>query len=212
MRTILIIVMLCVGFGASAQEVYTSSGKPANAKKKEKKPEGFDVSRLIIGGGIGLGFGTVTSVSVSPIIGYRISDKFSAGVGFGYQYLRVKDYWEVEDFNNPGVVNYYDLKSSFISASVWARYLILTYLFTQVEYEHNFMSLTEPRFSPSGSGAIENAKVKWNAPSVLVGIGYRQPITDNSSLYIMGMYDVLQHEYSPYRGGIFPRIGFNIGF
>ena len=74
------------------------------------------------------------------------------------------------------------------------------------------MSLTEPRFSPSGSGAIENAKVKWNAPSVLVGIGYRQPITDNSSLYIMGMYDVLQHEYSPYRGGIFPRIGFNIGF
>jgi hypothetical protein len=212
MRKILIIVMLCVGFGASAQEVYTSSGKPANAKKKEKKPEGFDISRLIVGGGIGLGFGTVTTVSVSPIVGYRITDKLSAGVGFGYQYLKVKDFFEVQDINPPYGYQYYDYKASIISASVWARYLILTNLFAQVEYEHNFMSYTEPRFSQSGSGAIENTKTKYNAPSVLVGIGYRQPITDNSSLYIMGMYDVLQNELSPYYGRIFPRIGFNIGF
>ena len=79
--------MVLVGYTASAQEVYTSSGRPANAKKKEEKQKGFDISRLVVGGGIGLGFGDITSISVSPMVGYRITDNFSAGVGFGYQYL-----------------------------------------------------------------------------------------------------------------------------
>ena len=212
MKKILILMMVLVGYTASAQEVYTSSGRPANAKKKEEKQKGFDISRLVVGGGIGLGFGDITSISVSPMVGYRITDEFSAGVGFGYQYLRVKNFFEVEDFNTPGIYHYFDYKATITSASVWARYLVLQNLFAQAEYEHNFMSYTEPRFSPTGSGEVVNTKVKYNAPSLLLGVGFRQPITENSSLYIMGMYDVLQDKYSPYYGRIFPRIGFNIGF
>jgi hypothetical protein len=210
MRKVLILLMLCIGFGASAQEVYTSSGKPANAKKKEEKKKGFDPSRLIVGGGIGFGIGQVTTVSISPIVGYRISEKFAAGVGFGYQYLKVKDYFEIPDIN--GVVSYYDYKSSIISASVWGRYLILRNLFAQVAYEHNFMSFQDYGFDPNGSGNIVGEKIKYDAPSVLVGAGFRQPISDNASMFIIAQYDVLQDKYSPYYGRIVPNIGFNIGF
>ncbi len=211
MRNILTICLLCFcTMAASAQEVYTSSGRPANAKKKQQKPQGFDITRLVVGGTLGIGFGNYTTIAVAPVIGYRITDKFAAGVGFGYQYVKAKDYFEIMDLN--GVINYYDYKSNMISASVWARYLILQQLFAHVEYEHNFMTFQDYRFAQNGSGAIEDYKVKYNVPSLLVGIGYRQPVGANASFYIMGIYDVLQKEYSPYRGTIFPRIGFTLGF
>jgi hypothetical protein len=212
MRKVLILLMLCIGFGASAQEVYTSSGKPANAKKKEEKKKGFDPSRLIVGGGIGFGIGDVTTFSVSPIVGYRISEKFAAGVGFGYQYLKVKDYFELQELDSPYAYQYYDYKSSIISVSVWGRYLIFRNLFVQLAYEHNFMSFQNYRYGPGPEYDIEPFKIKYNAPSVLVGVGFRQPISDNASMFIMAQYDVLQNEYSPYYGRIVPNIGFNIGF
>jgi hypothetical protein len=210
MRKLLILLMLCIGLGASAQEVYTSSGKPANAKKREEKKKGFDPSRLIVGGGIGLGFGDITSISVSPIVGYRITDKFAAGVGFGYQYLKVKDYYEVPELDSPWASHFYDYKSSIVSASVWARYIVWKNLFAQVAYEHNFMSYQDYRYNQNYD--IEGFKVRYDAPSLLVGAGFRQPISDNASVYFTVMYDVLQNEKSPYYGRIFPNIGFNIGF
>jgi hypothetical protein len=212
MKKILIVLMVCVGLGASAQEVYTSSGRPANAKKKEERKKGFDVSRLVVGGGLGIGIGSVTTLGISPIIGYRITDKFAAGVGFGYQYLKAKDYFQYQDLDSPFAIHTYDLKASTITTSVWARYLILTNLFAHVEYEHNFSSYNDVGFATNGSGQLENRKIKYDVPALLVGVGFRQPISENSSLFIMGMYDVLQREMSPYRGGIFPRIGFTIGF
>lgn len=212
MRKVLIALLLCAGLAADAQEVYTSSGRPAGARKKEqkKKERGFDASKIVAGGMIGLGFGSTTSISIAPVLGYRITDNLAAGVGFGYQYLKVKDYFTLEDLN--GNVSYYDYKASMISASVWARYLIMEHLFAHLEYEHNFMSFQDYVFDPAGTGKIVSDKVTYNVPSLLAGVGYRQPISDNASMYIMGMYDVLQQDYSPYKGSIFPRIGFTIGF
>ena len=201
---------MCFGISAMAQETYTSSGRPEGAKRKEQKKKGFDTDRLIYGGGLGLGFGRSTTISVSPIIGYRITDKFSAGVGFGYQYAKIKNYFELQDINT-GAWNYYDYKSSIASASVWTRYLILPSLFAHVEYEHNFMSFQNYRFAQNGTGTIESYKEKYNAPALLVGGGYRQAVTDRASITLMLLYDVIKDEYSPYQG-IFPTIGFNIGF
>jgi long-subunit fatty acid transport protein len=39
------------------------------------------ISRLYAGGNFGLGFGTLTSIDVSPMIGYNINRHFSGGVG-----------------------------------------------------------------------------------------------------------------------------------
>lgn len=54
MKRLLIILFVLIGFAASAQRTYTSSGRPLNAKKKkEVRKKGFDPSRIVFGGGIG---------------------------------------------------------------------------------------------------------------------------------------------------------------
>lgn len=210
MKRILLIIALCVlGQTLQAQEVYTSSGRRNGYK--QKKDNGFDASKLIFGGGLGLSFGNVTSISVSPVVGYRITDNFSAGIGIGYQYFRVKDFFELYNAKN-NQYQYYDYKSSVYSGSVWARYLIWDNIFAHAEYQHNILRFHDYKYDPGGSGDIVSFKTDYTVPCLLVGGGYRQPITENSSLVIMILYDVLQDKYSPYRNTVDYRIGFNIGF
>lgn len=216
MKNILIVLLVVIGFSASAQEVYTSSGRPVGSKRKEdkrkKEKDGFSLSRLVVGGTLGFGMGdNVIAFNVAPMVGYRITDKLAAGVGFGYQYYKAKDYLEI---TNPitNETKLYDLKANMISASVWARYLVFDRLFVHAEYEHNFYTYQDYRFSQSGTGDIEAYKLKLDVPCLLLGVGYRQPVSENASVYILGFYDVLQRELSPYYGAIQPRIGFTIGF
>jgi hypothetical protein len=208
------VLLIALGFTASAQEVYTSSGRPVGAKpkqQKKQKPDGFDWSRIVVGGTLGFGMGDNTlAFSVAPVIGYRITDKLAAGIGFGYQYYKQKDFFQIVDYNTNNIY-YRDYKASMMSASVWARYLIFDKLFVHAEYEHNFFSFNDYQFNYN-TGQIDASKLRINVPSVLLGVGYRQPISENASVYIMGFYDVLQKEYSPYKGSIQPRIGFTVGF
>ena len=131
MRNIIVAALLMIGLNVSAQEVYTSSGKPPGVKQKEMerrkrdKEKGFDASRIIVGGTLGFGMADkVIAFSISPMVGYRITDKLAAGVGFGYQYYKQKDYFELVNYNT-NEVYYRDYKASMISASVWSRYLVL---------------------------------------------------------------------------------------
>jgi long-subunit fatty acid transport protein len=48
-------------------------------------------SRLYVGGNFGLGFGTLTSIDVSPMIGYNINRHFSGGVGATYMYYSYRN-------------------------------------------------------------------------------------------------------------------------
>lgn len=205
--------MLFIGFASvSAQEVYSSSGKPIKEKKEEKEDKGFSTSKIIFGGGFGLGLGSVTNISVSPMVGYRITDRFSAGVGFGYQYLRVKDYYPLTDpATGQGV--YKPLKASMYSPSVWARYVFWNNLFAHAEYEHNFMSFkryfNNTALNPPAISSMNDTR---NAPSLLLGGGGRWPVSDRVSFIILALYDVIQDNYSPYKGTVAIRFGINAGF
>lgn len=213
MKKLLIIILLqAFTFSIFAQDVYTSSGRSANAKKKQEK-KGFDPSRLIIGGGLGLAFGNVTNISVSPIVGYRLTERLAAGVGLGYQYVRIKDYWVITDLQT-AQDRFYPYKASIYSASVWTRFVVWNNLFLHAEYEHNFMSFKEYDYDYNVSYPypIVDKNVNYNAPSVLLGAGYRAPVSPRASFTVMALYDVLQDKYSPYQNSIFFRFGFNVGF
>lgn len=205
-----VLSMLCVllAISAGAQEVYNSSGRRITSKKQEKKG-GFDRDKLIIGAGIpNLGFyNGVFSIGLAPIVGYRITDNFSAGVGVGFQYVSFKDYYT---FYPGGQEERYPLRSTFYYPSVWARYVVFQNFFVHVEGEYDMQTLTQ--YGPDFSGNIEKYKTSYNSPALLVGAGLRQPVSDNSSLVIMALYDVLQDKYSPYRNTLDLRIGFNVGF
>jgi hypothetical protein len=198
--------------GLQAQSTYRSSGKPKYNSNKKKKNEETFVQKLIFGGGIGLAFGDYTNISVTPVIGYRITDNFSAGIGFGYQYVKIKNFFEVEDPNSPGFYDYYDLKANLFSASIWARYIVWRNLFAHAELEQNYMSFKSPGYDPNGSGNIIETTDKYQAPCLLLGGGYRQPMGDRASVNFTLLYDVLQDTYSPYGNQPFIRIQFLAGF
>lgn len=196
----------------SAQEVYSSSGKPISQYRREqkKKQEGFQTSRIVFGGGMGLGIGTVTNISISPIVGYRITDKFTAGIGMGYQYLRIKDYYPVAD-PNTGAAIYKPLVAQVYSPSVWARYSIWRNIFAHVEYEHDFMSFRK-YVNNTFKNTIESITDHADVPCLLVGAGARWPISDRVSFIMLALYDVIQDKQSPYYGNIALRFGVNAGF
>jgi hypothetical protein len=194
--TLIVCLLFSLCLQAGAQEIYNSSGA-RNARPKPQKEGGFDPQRLIFGGGLWVTFGQVTSIYVAPVVGYRFSDRFAAGTGLTYEYWRDKVY--EQDYN-------------LLAPSIWTRFLVFQNLFLQAEYQQSFMSFSWMGFDPNGSGNVVRLKDKFSVPSLLLGGGYRQPITENSSMYMMAMYDVIQDPMSPYRGIVDFRIGFNVGF
>ena len=211
--SIIVIVFSIINI-ASAQDVYSSSGRSLNKEKTNVKSDKLiDPDRLIFGGwgvfGIGSG---ITNIGITPILGYRITDEFSAGIGFGYQYLRVKEYFPVITGVN-GEEELRPLNAHFYSPSVWARYLIWSNIFAHAEYEHNISSFKEytndfTQFPPTEITRQSTASV----PSMLVGGGIRQPVGGRSSFVFMVLYDVLQDPQSPYYNTVAVRVGFNAGF
>lgn len=148
---------------------------------KNKEPIG---DRIFYGGNFGLMFGTITYVELSPLIGYKISERLSAGPGVSYIYLQD---------------NRFDLSTSVYGGRLFARYNFTDYLFGHGEYE---VLNRESPYSLEG---------RVNVTSIFVGGGYRQRLGPNSFLSIMGLWNLNDSEYSIYRNPII-RMGFSTGF
>lgn len=140
--------------------------------------------RLFYGGNFGLMFGSITYIEISPLIGYKFSDRFSAGPGISYIYLQD---------------NRFGLSTNIYGGRVFARYNITDFLFGHGEYE---ILNRESPYSLEG---------RINVTSLFVGGGYRQRIGSNSFLFIMGLWNLNDSEYSIYRNPII-RMGFSTGF
>ena len=140
--------------------------------------------RIFTGGNLGLQFGPVTVIDVSPIIGYRITDKIQAGIGFTYQYYKY---------------DAYKFETNVYGGKLFGRYFITDYLFAHAEYE--YLNLE----------AFDFKKRRVDVTSLLGGAGYFQKFGNNSGFTIMLLYNFTESVYTPYNNPVF-RIGFNIGF
>lgn len=224
MKKLILLSVLCLAIGAAqAQETYNSSGRAGKARYKENvEKKGFDPHRLLFGGGIGLGFGTYTNIYIAPSVGYRLTDNLAAGVSLGYNYLNIKNYY-VSYNAITGAQKSMSLSQSIYSGSIWARYTIIENILIQAEFELNNISDYQTFKYDKDGWAVPDAK-RLTIPSLLLGGGYRQPLGNNSYLFMMAMYDVLQNipsntrefqnqkvSISPYAGGLFFRVGFAIG-
>jgi hypothetical protein len=164
----------------------TSHAQDSTMIRKHPLRENFR-DRVFVGGNVGFQFGTVTFAEVSPLIGYRFTDKISAGIGATYQYYRYKD-------------PTYQLETNVYGGRVFGRYFFTDYLFAHAEYE--YLNLETYNFYPT--------KRLW-VESFLVGGGYFQRISDsNSGIYIMLLYNLTESIYTPYSNPII-RIGVNLG-
>ncbi len=207
MKNVLLVCLLFVGVSyASAQEVYTSSGKQGYQKKVNKKKKGYDPDKLIIGGGLNAGFGNgFVNVGISPILGYRFTNHFQAGIGVGYQYYQEPEYVDPVD---PYKVSY--ARENIVYPNIWTRYFVYKNFFVDGTLEYDIINLKQPGYDNMGNfGTI---KENVTNTCLLLGVGIKQPLGGRVSAYFELIYDVLQGQYSPYpQGAPDIRIGFATG-
>ncbi len=224
MKRISIIGLLVVlSLGAMAQVRYNSGG--GSSKPKEN---GFDPQKVVIGGGLRFGMASgQLLLGASPMVGYRVAPNFMAGVILGYQYYRVKDSRSVMN-TTTGRYETYPSVDHLFSPGLWARYNLFNSFFVHAQFEYHLASSrwTEPARLAGGSG-VEKVKASYTIPTLLIGAGYRLPVSDRIGIYFGLSYDVLQHSskktitdsrgsqwiaQSPYFGNFNPTIGLGIGF
>lgn len=176
-KLVVLILSTCVVSIASAQ--YRSGGAG---------------DKLYFGGGVGLSIGTgITSISASPLVGYKLTNEFSVGVRATYQYIKYKDL--NAQFNNFG-------------GSLFSRYQVTNNYFAHIEYEQ--LSFEYPTgISPDGE--IESERATNDA--FFVGGGFSEPISRSASFTVTILYDLLyDDELSPYASPLNIRAGMAIGF
>jgi hypothetical protein len=164
---------------------------------QEEKPRFLD--RMFFGGGLGLQFGDYTVIDIAPIVGYKLTEKFSAGVGVTYIYEHLKQ--SIVTTTN---IYYLDYKTNIYGGSVFAKYYLFNDFFGYAEYGILNMDVPSP-FS-------YNEFMRDNVESMLVGGGYREMLGGKVGLELEVLWDVLDEPYSPYGNGPIIRAGIVAGF
>lgn len=144
------------------------------------------------GGGLGLSFGTVDWVELSPTVGYRATDQFHIGGGLLYRY---RDDGRFEP----------SLSTDDYGANLFARYYVTPGLFGHAEYEYLDYEFVN----------FDLSKDRDQFSSLLAGPGIAQPLGRRASFFAMALYNFSYDSadlFSPYDDEWVYRVGVGIGF
>lgn len=139
--------------------------------KKDKAPF-WSWDKVYTGGGLGLQFGAVTLVNIAPDIGYKITERYSAGIGLRYMYFADRRYTPPYELNIYG-------------ASIFNRFIVTSFFFLHGEYE-----------VLNGPWNQQFPKNRFNLNNVWVGGGLRQG-AGNASINIMALWNLNDEGYLP---------------
>jgi hypothetical protein len=156
-------------------------------------------SRLYVGGNFGLGFGTFTSIDISPLVGYNFNRVFSAGIGGTYMYYQYR-------FGNESE------RASFYGARLFARAVPLPEILPNIFLHGEFESINNERWVEGPIGNFE-FKRTWT-PALPLGLGLRQQAGENSFFTIMVLWNMLDdgtQQSSIYGGPLIYRVGLIVG-
>lgn len=162
--------------------------------QEEKRPQTFK-EKIFYGGSLGLQFGNLTLVDLSPMIGYKLTSRVGIGISPTYKYYKYKGY----DY----LGNSYSQQSHVLGAGLFGRVLIFDNIFAHAEYEY----LTYRSKDMNGSGLPNVTEYT----SVLVGAGYREQIASNAYMYLLLLWNLNETIDSPYTNPVI-RAGFSVGF
>jgi len=182
MKKILLLLFIVLVHNALAQD--TTQLEPAEKSSKPLK------DKIYFGGNIGMVFGTYTMIGIYPLMGYKITPKFSAGIKVAYEYVQDSRYGTKYTTSNYG-------------GSIFSRYRIIQPLYAHVEYAMMNYEL----YNYDGSSERE-----W-VPFLLVGAGFSQLLAPRTWINVQVLFDVLQHDNSPYSSWEpFISVGIGVGF
>lgn len=178
---VLILILVFAGLSVNAQyKAPTTSSSSSNGSSFS--------DRIYFGGGGGLSGGSqYLNVSLSPLVGYKITDAFSAGMQITYQYVKS---------NNLSMNNF--------GGGPFANYIIANRFIIYSQYEY----MSYEVFDNYGE------TYRLDGRSLFLGIGWNEPLTDQVSFQILGLYDVLYGSgaNSPYSSPLQIRAGLVVGF
>lgn len=168
--------------------------------------KGFDRSKLILGGSLGVVFGDYTNVDISPLVGYRFSEYIAAGINVNAQYGQYKSIDYVTDRTIQRD------KYTIFGGGVWGRVYPLPMLFIHIQPEYNFVTQSSTVYDTPGRDDKRTFKTNYGVPSLLIGAGYTQSVGGRVGIGISILYDVLQDNRSPYNNNLIYRVGAGLGF
>lgn len=179
-RFVLIMLAIVLAFSSNAQDddFYKPQGERAPSTSKPSF-----TNKLFVGGNLGLSFGSITYVGINPLVGYKFTPRFHAGVSGTYQYREFRPFGRTEkvSFNNYG-------------ASVFGRVLVYENFFVYAEQE-------------ALHGKWEYNRDAYFISSSFVGGGYLQEF-GNAFISLMVLFNLNDSELSPYTN---PVIRMNFG-
>ncbi|WP_346854702.1 hypothetical protein [uncultured Draconibacterium sp.] len=154
-----------------------------------QKPK-IDKSKLYYGGYLNLSIGSYTVIGATPMVGYKLTPKFSMGGQLSYEYVKDKRYSTDYETSNYGL-------------SVFSRLRVVPQLYLHAE----FSEMNYKLYSFNGSSSRE-----W-VPFLWLGGGYSQPITKNTWFTAQVLFDVINDENSPYKDWEpYFSVGIGVGF
>lgn len=152
--------------------------------------------RIFTGGGLGMSFGTnVDFISVSPLIGYKVTSKLASGISFTYRYTNYKYVSPKIATNDYGI-------------SPFVRFNVYQNLFLHSEYE--YLNYEFP------TSANESIRKTFN--SFLAGGGFFQPLGRNAGFFALALYNFSYRnptsptDFQPYDSPFILRAGITAGF
>jgi len=166
---------------------------------------GFKQENLFVGGGLGLGLGGWSggfNVGATPEVGYTVARMLDAGISANLNYYSYR-----------AEVNYGIRQRSFnYGGGVFLRFYPIRNVFLQVLPEYNII---KTKLTDETSVPYYDYKLKQQAPSLLLGIGYGTRFIGESNFFTVIMFDAGNNSNSPYidsYGSKLPilRGGFNI--
>lgn len=162
-----------------------------NTAAKEPRPL---KDKIYYGGNVGLSFGSVTSIALEPMIGWKWTPKLSTGFIYSFWYFNDKRY------------KGFEYESSSHGIRIFNRYRIIPQAYAHVEYaQFWYDDLYDPDSQLGG---------KQSVPYLFIGGGLSQPMGGRATLFAQVLYDVIQDSRSVYRSNndLYFTMGVGVGF
>lgn len=175
---------LLISFGLTALTLCSFAQDESDEERGKFKKE-----NIFIGGGIGLGLGGWSSgfnLGANPEFGYSVAPWLDAGISTNVNYFSFR-----AELNN-GIRQ----RSLNLGVGAFTRFYPIRGFFIQALPEYNWITTNLKNMSFGSTG--ETYKIKQEAPSLLLGVGYGTRNIGRSNFYTAIMFDAGNNLASPY--------------
>lgn len=170
-KLVVIFILLLIPLFSMAQ-YDVDDVKNDSISTKEPKINPFKLKdKIYVGSGLNFLLGTVTFIYVSPMVGYDITEKFSAGIGTMYQYYRLN--------LGGGNIGY----SNSLGGGVFTRFRPIKKLILETSINTYITTY--------------NGNVKVRSNSWMLGAGYANSMGRKAYYQAMIQYDLFRNQDVP---------------